>query len=94
MGKCEKRFSALRAELARIDCSQEEFAFEIKRSLPYISLRMNGHKPWDMDDVYRALKFLQLPPEQMAFYFPKGGVSRMPSVINGEPPRLASRTAQ
>ena len=70
-----KRHAALRAELARNACSQEEFAFEIKRSLPYVSLRMNGHKPWDMDDVYRAMRFLQLPLDKMAYYFPKGGVA-------------------
>lgn len=73
--KQQKRFKALRDELFRIECSQEELAIGIKRSVPYVSLRMNGHKPWDMDDVYRIIGFLQIPPEQMHTYFPKGGIA-------------------
>lgn len=68
-----KKFSALRKALRENDYTTQELADHLKKSRPYISQRLNGKHPWDLDDVYKILDWLYIPYTDLHIYFPKGG---------------------
>ena len=66
-------FSELRSLLRRNDYTTEELSRYLGKSRPYVSQRLNGKHPWDLDDVYKILDWLYIPYKDLHIYFPKGG---------------------
>lgn len=57
----EKISSELRAELARQRLSQAEVALAMGRSQAYLSRRLSGDIPFDVDDLAQLAEILGVP---------------------------------
>lgn len=57
----EKISSEVRAELARQRLSQAEVATAMGRSQAYLSRRLSGETPFDVDDLDRLTEILGVP---------------------------------
>lgn len=66
-------FKALRVALMDADIQQGYLARQFRVSTNTITARMNGHKPWTLDEMYRVMDLLRLPYAQLHVYFPKDG---------------------
>lgn len=53
--------------------NQGDLGFVIQKGKSYISERINGKKPWSIDEVYSICDWLGLPYAEIPRYFPKGG---------------------
>lgn len=42
-----------------------------------VSMKLNARTPWHLDEMYALMDRYHIPYEQMAEYFPKGGVHRI-----------------
>lgn len=51
--------------------SHGELADALDRSGTYVSMRMTGKMPWDMDDVYKICDIFSIKPEEISVYFPR-----------------------
>ena len=60
----------LRAEMWATEFSHRDLAAAIERSDGYVSARMTGKLPWDLDDVYRICSLLDIPYDEIPTYFP------------------------
>lgn len=65
--------SYLRAKLKEYDIDEEYIGRKIMRSPSYISQRMTGKKPWQIDEAYAILDLIHIPHEQLPIYFPPKG---------------------
>ena len=63
----------LRCRMVRAGVDQMTLAGIIKRSPAYVGARINGHRPWDMNDVYRICDALRIPYEDIPVVFPPPG---------------------
>lgn len=68
-----KKYRKLKGRLAESDIDQKYICQTLGRSQTYISRRMTGKMPWTMDDVYGMCDLLQIPPDEIPVYFPRGG---------------------
>ncbi len=71
----KERYAALRGEFKRRGILQADIAAKIGRKEAYVCHRMTGKEPWSQEDQYTIMDWLQLPYDQMYYYFPKGGIS-------------------
>ena len=67
-------FKKLKAEIFANDLNQKDLAELLDCSTTYISNRMLAKHPWTLDDVYKLCEALEIAPEQIHEYFPRGGV--------------------
>ena len=51
----------------------EDAAQALGRTGEYVYKRLRGVKPWDLSDVYKLLRYLEIPPEKFPEYFPENG---------------------
>ena len=68
-----KKYSELREEMKKNDIGQAYLAKLLHVSGTYVSLRINGKMSWSLEDSYKILEILRIPPEQIYYYFPPGG---------------------
>lgn len=61
----------LRGALLELGYEPEEAAEAIGRKRTYFSLRINGHRPWTTDEMYRLMDLIGKPYDEMYIYFPK-----------------------
>jgi len=66
-------FAELRAKLTKEGYEHEYFCGLVGISRATLSLRLNGHRPWQLDEMYAVMKVLRIPHSQMHVYFPDGG---------------------
>lgn len=66
-------YRKLKGRLAESEIDQKYICHTLARSQTYITRRMTGIMPWTMDDVYAMCDLLQIPPEEIPIYFPRGG---------------------
>lgn len=64
----------LRGALIAAGIDEKELARKLLRGTAYISLRMMGKKPWQMDEAYAIMDMLRIPHDQLPDFFPMGGV--------------------
>ena len=65
-----KKYSYLRERLMRLDIRYSDVAKHIGKSDAYITNRMTGRYPWDMNDVYLIMDLINEPVEYIADVFP------------------------
>lgn len=68
-----KPFQKLRARLLEYDIEQADYARRIGKSPRWVSDRLNGHMPWDTDTIYQTMEMLDIAPDEMHIFFPRGG---------------------
>lgn len=74
-----KKFKLLRDTLHSKEIRQQDLADHIAEtlggtcSLSHISNLINGRNQWDLDEMYATLELLNVEPEQLHVFFPKGG---------------------
>lgn len=62
------KWTPLKGRMYEYDVSQLELAKAIGKGLTYTSARINGHKPWTLDDMKVIGKLLNIPePELIPF---------------------------
>ena len=59
----------LAATLRAREMEQSELAAVTGHSVTYISLRMNRHEPWTLDDALLICERLDIPLERMSEFF-------------------------
>ena len=47
---------------------------KLGRSVCYFSARLNGKKPWDLEDVYNLCDILRIPYDEIPKFFPRDGI--------------------
>lgn len=67
------RYKKLRTVMYANEINQKTLGKEIGRSATYMSQRITGKVPFDMDDVYSICNYLKLPIAEISEYFPHGG---------------------
>lgn len=60
----------LRGAMVAADIDEQYLARKLLRGKTYVSERMMGRKPWQMDEVYTIMDLLRLPHDKLAVYFP------------------------
>lgn len=68
-----KPHAKLRGALMALDIDGAYLARRLLRCPNYVSERMTGHKPWNIDECYRILDLIGAPHSALAEYFPPGG---------------------
>ena len=71
-----KPFKELRKQMYGEGVGQADVAEHLGKSPCYVSIRLRGLMPWDLEDVYKLCDLLHIPEEQIAFYFPRGDMKR------------------
>lgn len=66
----------LKAELFANDITQQMLCKELNRSQTYMSQRMTGKRPFDMEDVYQICDLLEIPYGKIYEYFPRIGETK------------------
>ncbi len=82
-------YAKLRGELLAREINHEEFAKGIGLSRSALSQRLNAHREWGLDEVYRVMDFFGLPYTVIPDYFPKDGRG---TPIKGRTPRFLDAT--
>jgi transcriptional regulator with XRE-family HTH domain len=59
----------LKKHLYAKEIEQKELCKVLKRSQTYITQRMTGKKPFDMDEVYTICSLANIPHDEIADYF-------------------------
>ena len=60
----------LRCRMMRVGADSATLAYVTGRSPSYVCSRINGHRPWDMDDVYKICDALFIPYADIPIVFP------------------------
>lgn len=66
-------FKKLKTVMYANDIDQKMLSGVIGKSQTYVTRRITGRAPFDMDEVYTICDYLQIPYEKIPEYFPKGG---------------------
>lgn len=59
----------LRGRMCMFDVDQTHLARLLKRGSTYVSLRLNGHALWSMEDALTMMKAFHIPRERFLDYF-------------------------
>lgn len=70
MPKRIEKFRELRGRIKAKGYTGQELAAEIGMSNAAISTKMIGLKPFTLPEVYKIMKVLEIPSNQMHVYFP------------------------
>ncbi len=73
----KRPYKNLRMELCGEDLDQRTIAKHLGRSATYVNVRMCGHEPWSMADVYKLMDLIHKPPEMIPFYFPRSDMKEV-----------------
>ena len=68
-GKTVMPWAMLRARLGMMDLDLKHLARKINRGSTYVSLRLNGHATWAIEDCLKMMKFLGIKKEQFLDFF-------------------------
>lgn len=63
------KYTKPKGKMFELGITQKDLQGIVGRGLAYITVRINGHKPWSGDDMEKMGKYLELPNEQWADYF-------------------------
>ncbi len=69
-----KPFAKLRGRMHEMDINSNALANFLGRSQSYVSTRMTHNSSWELDEIYKILDLLMIPPEEIFTYFPPNGV--------------------
>lgn len=70
-----RKHGKLRAAMLEANMTRQNLAVATGLSPSTIDARMAGRVPWTITECHRIMRYLDLPLESMAEYFPPGGVA-------------------
>lgn len=56
-----------------LNLTQEDIAEYLGTSLSYVNIRFRGERAFTIEDIYTLCEKMDIPYEQIPYYFPKGG---------------------
>lgn len=68
-----RKFTELRANMARDDLLQTDVAKILGISVQHLSHKMTGAKPFNAEEMYKLLETFGKPDEELHIMFPKNG---------------------
>ena len=68
----KRKFAKLKAAMYEAEITQADIAREVGRSVNYISLRMTGREPFNVEEVKKIGTMLHLDRAQWLDYFLEG----------------------
>lgn len=68
-----KPFAKLRGKMSEMDINNNALANFLNRSPSYVSTHMTHSQSWELDEIYKILDLLMIPPEEIFTYFPPNG---------------------
>ncbi len=68
-----KPFAKLRGKMREMDINGNALANYLGKSPSYVSYRLTHYSSWELDEIYKILDFLMIPPEEIFTYFPPNG---------------------
>lgn len=71
----DRPYKELRKAMRSADVSNVYLAEKLGMAASSVSLRLNGHCPWESDRMYAVMDLLHLPYDQLHIYFPPGGIA-------------------
>ena len=63
-------YKKLRVRMMEYDMDLHQLARVILRSRTTASARLNGHEPWNIDEIYAVCENLDIPYTEIHIYFP------------------------
>ena len=69
-------YPALRERLRAAYITTSDVAKALGKSKSYVDVRFSGRQEWELEDAYTILCMLDIPPETLPVFFPRGGVGR------------------
>ena len=63
-------FKELKSEIVRHGLYAKDLARMIHMSESELSKKLNGKRPWLMQDIFAVMDALDIAPEKIAFYWP------------------------
>lgn len=64
------RYKKLRIRMMECDMDLHQLASVILRSRTTASARLNGHEPWNIEEIYAVCEKLDIPYAEIHVYFP------------------------
>ena len=77
-----RRYEYLRRQMRAQDMNETMLARRMNVCMQTISDRLRNKTPWKLEEMWKVMKILNLPPEDLHKCFPPGGVAE------GELPRM------
>lgn len=71
-----KPFKKLRMLMYAEGIDQAYIAECLGRGTSYVSMRLSGIAPWDMEEVYCLCDIFDIPHDQIAEYFPREDIQK------------------
>lgn len=65
----KRKFLDLKCLMFKRNITQKDLVDVLGRKTTYISHRMTGVEPWNLEDVRKIAEFLEIPREQWLDYF-------------------------
>lgn len=84
-----KTYRVLRGYLTAAGIEQIYLAEQMGVSLSYVSSRITGKAPWDLEDMYFIMDMLHLSYDKLHIVFPKNGRAPLGAI-----PRLDEAVSQ
>lgn len=72
----QAKYRKLRGLMYENQVLQQDIAVAINRDKRYVSDRMTGKRPFNMEDVYHICNLLEIPYDMIHIYFPPDGVEQ------------------
>ena len=72
-----RRYELLRLAMRSRGMTGKDAGTVTGLSAASISARMTGQQPWSMEEAYKMLRALLLPPEDIYKYFPPDGIGEV-----------------
>ena len=69
--------NALRTLMREHDINSEVLSRELKISRPTLSRKMNGHSPFDQNEMWQIMSILQQPAYRLHEIFPRNGANEI-----------------
>lgn len=88
----KQRYKKLRIRMMECDIDLKHLAGVILRGRTTTSARLNGHEPWDLDEIYAICGALDIPHSEIHIFFPP--MVPNASRVNGHPDKKALACVQ
>ncbi|MDD7633352.1 MAG: hypothetical protein PUK20_00205 [Firmicutes bacterium] len=64
-----RKWTRLKGRMFELGVTQTEIMEAVGRGGNYVSSRMNGHKPWTLDEMKTIGELLKIPTSELLAYF-------------------------
>lgn len=71
------KFKKLKTLMFSNDIDQKTLCVELGKSQTYLTNRMTGKQPFEIDVVYAICDYFEIPYEQISEYFPPSDIEKM-----------------